>query len=227
MLEQFRSIINDLQDKTMVDYMRAGESLPEDEPDAFEGTPFDRIPEVKHTSEEQIELIIDQSRKILNACRNGSIGSDEGVYEALALPSEHVDPESFYAYKVGPVAATHDELQWNSAYRMDLETAYHHKSDAFREAASELQIPDTVGMKLGPDFIISAYRILYEHTEEAGRPMHPYRIRAEANVVLREGAYSQAFRYLNELPGVEPPSNGEAWEYVDATPEPTHEESHV
>jgi hypothetical protein len=82
-------------------------------------------------------------------------------------------------------------------------------------------------MKLGPKFIISAYRILYEHTEETGRPMHPYRIRAEANVVLREGAYSQAFRYLNELPGVEPPSNGEAWEYVDATPEPTHEESHV
>ena len=213
----------------MVDYMRAGESLPEDEPDAFEKTPFDRISNVKHTSEEEIDLIIDQSRKVLNAAkRNGSIGSDEGVYESLALPNEYVDPEAFYAFKVGPVVATHDELRWNSAYRMDLEAAEHHKSDTFREAASELQIPDTLGMKLGPDFIISAYRVLYEHTEETGRPIHPYRIRAEANVVLRESAYPQAFRYLNELPGVESPeTDGPAWVYIDESPEPNPEGSHV
>jgi hypothetical protein len=229
MLEQFRSIINDLQDKTMVDYMRAGESLPEDEPDAFEGTRFSRIPEVKHANEEELDVILSQARKILNAAkRNGSVSDDEAIQESLALPSEYVEPASFYAYKVGPVAATHDELQWTSAYRMNPEDAEHHKSDTFRKAASELQIPDTLEMKLGPKFIISAYRVLYEHTEETGRPIHPYKIRAEANVVLPERAYPQAFRYLNDLPGVEPPeTDGPAWVYVDESPEPNPEGSHV
>jgi hypothetical protein len=225
MLEPFRSIISDLQKKTMSEYMHAGESLPEDEPDAFEGTPFDRIPNVKHAGDEELDVILSQAEKIVRTTkRRGSIGSDESVYENLALPREFVDNESFYAYKVGPVAATHDELEWTSAYTMDLEDADHHKTDAFREAASELRVPD--GMKLAPKFIISAYRILYEHTEETGRPIHPYKIRAEANVVLRDRTYPRAFQYLNELPGVEPPSDGSAWEYVEE-PQPTQEEAHV
>jgi hypothetical protein len=228
MLEVFRSIVNDLKDKTMTDhnYMKAGESLPEEEPDAFEGTPFDRISNVKHANSEESDLIIGEATKVFNAAkRNGSIGSDEDVYQSLALPNEFVKNEGFYAYKVGPVAATHDELEWTSAYRMNLEDAEHHKSDTFREAASELQIPD--GLKLAPKFIISAYRILYEHTEETGRPIHPYKIRAEANVVLRESTYPHAFRYLNDLPGVEPPSDSDAWVYVDDESLAATEETHA
>jgi hypothetical protein len=227
MFEQFRSIISDLQKKTMTDhnYMKAGESLPEDEPDAFEKTPFDRIPNVQHANEEELDVILSQARKALNyAKRNDSVSDDETIQKALALPSEFVNRESFYAYKVGPVAATHDKLRWNSAYTMDMEEAEHHKSDAFREAASELQIPN--GLKSGPKFIISAYRILYEHTEETERPIHPYKIRAEANVILAKRSYPQAFKHFNKLPGVEPPSDGSAWEYVEE-PQATQEEAHV
>jgi hypothetical protein len=119
----------------------------------------------------------------------------------------------FYAHKVGPVAATCEGLTWKAAYSMDIETAPEPNSDAFREAASELQVPDNVAMELGPKFIQSAFRILYDHTAKTSRPIHPTKLKYEATVRLPERGYKQAFRFLNQLPGVEGPADSVAWEY--------------
>jgi hypothetical protein len=45
--------------------------------------------------------------------------------------------------------------------------------------------------------------------------MHPLQIQSEANVMLSERGYEQVYRYFDQLPGVEPPEDGEAWAYVE------------
>ena len=221
-------IIEIIKTELMTDYMKAGNELPEKEPDPFDSVPFKRIDEVKHTDGDRLETVLSQAKKIhRTAKRNGSIGTDESVKEALALPTEYTDRASYYAYRVGPVAETCDVLEWKSAYRMDIDEAVSIKSEEFREAASQLNIPNSVGLKLAPEFVKSAYRILKEHTEETGRPMHPYRLRTEANVILAERSYSLAFSYLNELPGVIEPTDGPAWEFVEQQATHTEQQSHV
>ena len=221
-------LIEIIKTELMTDYMKAGNELPEKEPDPFDSVPFKRIDEVKHKNGDRLETVLSQAKKIhRTAKRNGSIGSDKSVIESLATPTEYTNRESYYAYRVGPVAETCDVLEWKSAYRMDIDEAVSIKSEEFREAASQLNIPNSVGLKLAPEFVKSAYRILKEHTEETGRPMHPYRLRTEANVILAKRSYSLAFSYLNKLPGVIEPTDGPAWEFVEQQTTHTEQQSHV
>ena len=224
--ERASKYITKLRQK-MSDYMRAGEDASEPT-DPFEETPFNRIEEVKLSSDDWLDVILSQAEKIRSTAMNrGEITTDKAVIDALALPRETIDAETFYAYKVGPVAATCEDLAWKSAYTLDLEAAPEPNSEAFREAASELRVPNSAAMKLGPKFINSVFRILYEHTAETGRPIHPVRLKYDANVRLPERGYSQAFRFLNELPGVEPPADSVAWEYEQPESINSKEESHA
>ena len=225
--EQASKYITKLRQK-MSDYMRAGEDLPENDPDPFEETPFRRVEEVKLSSDDWLDVIIPEAEKIRStAQRRGPITSDDAVIDALALPRETIDAETFYAWKVGPVAATCDDLTWKSAYTLNLEDAPEPNSEAFREAASDLRIPNSAAMKLGPKFVSGAYRELYEHTVETGRPIHPVRLKYEANVRLPKRGYSQAFRFLNQLPGVEAPADSVAWEYEQPDSINSKEGSHA
>jgi len=211
----------------MSDYMRAGNDLDEQNP--FDETPFTRIPEVRITTDERIELILDEAEKIRRTCeQRGSIASDENVIQALGLPNEHTSAEAFYAYKVGAVAQTCDTISWNTAYRIDIDDAPAPGSDEFQEAASTLDIPDSRRFDLVPKFVRGAYRLLYEHVEDTGRPIHPHRLEADANVILTSGIYPQAYRYLNQLPGVIPPDeNAPAWAYIEEETASTPEQGHV
>ena len=217
MLEQFRSIKERLTNRTMTEYMRA--NTDKDEPtDPFEDTPFNRIPSAEGIKDEWVDTILTEANKIRKTARQrDGIESDTVVIDSLGKPNGDlwIDREGFYAHRVGPVAATCESLEWASAYTMDLDEAVSIKSEAFVEAASELRIPETRSLELAPKFIKSAYRILYEHTKETGRPMHPLQIQSEANVVLSERGYERVYRYFNQLPGVEPPEDGEAWAYVE------------
>jgi hypothetical protein len=229
MLEQFRSITERFRTKPMTEYMRA--NTDNDEPtDPFEDTPFNRIPPAEGIKDEWVDTILTEANKIRKtAQRDGEIQSDDAVIDSLGKPNGDlwVDREGFYVHRVGPVAATCDALEWTSAYTMDLDDAPHHKSDEFVAAASDLRIPDSRSLELAPKFIKGAYRVLYEHTKETGRPMHPLQIQSEVNVVLSERGYSQAYRYLNQLPGVEPPTDGGAWTHVEHEATTTGEQSHV
>jgi hypothetical protein len=222
--EQVSNYITKLKHK-MSDYMIAGEDASEPT-DPFEKTPFRRVEEVKQSSDDWLDVILSEAEKIRSTAQNaGEIQNDDAVIDALALPGEWVNAGSFYAYKVGPVAATCEDLAWKSAYTLDLEAAPEPNSDAFREAASELRIPK--GLRLGPKFVASCYRILYEHTTDTARPIHPIRLRGEANVRLSKSGYRQAFRHLNELPGVEAPADSVAWEYEQPDSINSKEESHA
>jgi hypothetical protein len=229
MLEQFRSIINNVTTTTMTEYMRA--NTDNDAPtDPFEDTPFTRIPPAEGIKDEWVETILTEANKIRKtAQRNGEIQSDDAVIDSLSKPSGDlwIDKTGFYINRVGPVAQTCDSLEWTAAYTMDLDDAPHYKSDEFVDAASELRVPDSRALQSVPKFIKGAYRVLYEHTKETGRPMHPLQIQSEVNVVLSDRGYSQAYRYLDELPGVEPPTDGGAWAYIEQNTATTGEQSHV
>lgn len=217
----------------MTEYMKAGNELPEEQPDPLDNTPFRDIEELRFTDGEDLRTVIEQAQKIhRTAKRNGSISDDDSVIESVTVPNEHIPRDSFYAYKVGALAQTCDSLQWNTVFDIDLTTAPQPDSDAFREAASELNIPDSIGLKLAPDFIRSAYRLLWDHKNNTGRPLHPHRLKADAEAVLKPRAYPRVFDYLGQLPGVTEPTEPPAWEYVDdEQPAPTEAgeeaESHV
>ena len=224
--EQVSNYVTKLKQK-MSDYMRAGEDASEPT-DPFEETPFNQISEVELSSDDWIDVILSEADKIRRTAKSrDSIASDDAVIDALALPREYIDSSVFYAYKVGPVAATCDDLTWKSAYTLNLEAAPEPNSNEFKEAASELRIPNSAALKLGPDFVVSAYRELYEHTVETDRPIHPVRLKYEANVRLPKRGYSQAFRFLNQLPGVEAPADSVAWEYEQPDSIDAKEESHA
>lgn len=215
----------------MTDYMRANNDASDEQTDPFNDTPFRRIPPAEGIKDEWVETILQGANKIHKAAKQrGNIEDEDAVIESLSKPSNDlwINKKGFYLNRVGPVAQTCDSLEWASAYTMDLDDAPHYKSDEFVDAASELRVPDSRALKLGPKFIKAAYRVLYNHTEATGRPMHPLRIKSETNVVLSDRGYSQAFRYLNELPGVEPPETGGlAWTYVEQDAATTGEQSHV
>ena len=219
--------INKLRQLMSKDYMRAGEDASEPT-NPFEETPFNRISEVELSSDDWIDVILSEADKIRRTAKSrDNIASDDAVIDALALPRETIDAETFYVHKVGPVAATCDDLTWKSAYTLNLEAAPEPNSNEFKEAASELRIPNSAALKLGPKFVASAYRELYEHTAETGRPIHPVRLKYEANVRLPERGYSQAFRFLNQLPGVEAPADSVAWEYEQPDSINSKEGSHA
>ena len=230
MLDRFRSIKQRLEPTPMTEYMRATSHAQDEEPDPFEETPFSRIPPAEGVKDEWVDTILTEADKIRKTARQrGGIDSDDAVIDSLGKPNGDlwIDKKGFYIHRVGPVAATCDRLEWQSAYTMDLDKAVSIKSEAFVEAASELRIPDSRSLELAPKFIKSAYRILYEHTKETGRPIHPLAIQAEANVMLSERGYEQVYRYFNQLPGVEPPEDGEAWAYVEQDAAPTEEQSYA
>lgn len=204
----------------MTDYMY---NNGQQEQDKFADTPFNRIDEIGFLSGDRLETAIQEATKIERAVtQRGTIATDERVIESLALPTEFTNAKSWYATVVAPIAQTSPDIAWRSAYTLDIEQAPEPDSEGFREAASELNIPNTKPMKYVPDFIRSAYRVLYNHVDEYDRPIHPYTLESEANAILTDRGYKQAHRYLGDLPGIEPPaSDGPAWAQIDPEQEAT------
>ena len=200
----------------MTDYMFNNHD--QQEQDKFTDTPFSRVDEIGTLSGERLETALQEARKIhRTADRRGTIANDEGIIESLALPTEFTDSESRYANVVGPIAETLTDLVWLSAYDMFVDIAPEPDSDEFKQAAAELNIPETRSTDLVPKFLREAYRVLYDHVAEHDRPMHPHRIESEVNTVLSARGYEQAYRYFKELPGVaEPNRNGPAWTLNDS-----------
>lgn len=202
--------------ETMTDIMFNNAN--QQEQSKFSDTPFRRVDEIGQLSGDRLETALQEARKIYRATdRNGTITTDESIIESLSVPSEHTDAENWYATVVGPIAETHNDLAWLSAYDLSLSSAPTPKSDEFEQAAAELNIPNSRATNLVPKFLRGAYRVLYNHVAEHGRPMHPYLIESEVNVVLTARGYEQAYRYFEQLPGVsEVNRNGPAWALNDS-----------
>jgi len=201
----------------MTDYMTSGNS--HDDPDPWDTVPFEPTYKLSPKSGQIPELARENATKIRDkVLRDGEIATDSAVVNGMKPLEGPQTRESAYYLTAGPLAATAEDIQWNTAFRFDPEEAPEFGSDDYFAAASELNIPDTPSMELVPKKVEKCYRELEKVTKQndCDRVMHPWELRS-IGPRLPDRAADRAFEYLAELPGVIPPEEtGPAWERVDA-----------
>lgn len=200
----------------MTDYMKPGET--HDDPDPWKDVPFTQLDKLENYGERKNALARENAERIREKLlRDGEIRTDDMVKEAMEPPADPQTRLAAYYLNAGPVAATVDGLEWNTAFRLDPDDAPTFGSDAYFEAASELSIPDTNRLELVPKKVEKCYKALEEATErnDGNRVMHPEELRS-IGPKLTDRAAERAFEYLAELPGVVPPKeSAPAWERID------------
>ena len=240
-MKLFESLITRLP--IMTDYMTQNDD--NDSTDPFETTEFDvtrtprlrTMPGDKATVEEyvieNVEKIYrtvksrdtintagpDETPQRVNKDRRGrmyEISTDHSVVRAMNVPSDRFDKRQMYYLYAGVIAAEIDELRWQSAYNLDMSEAVNPDSEEFVSVASKFNI-DTSNhrKKYLPRFIKAAYSTIYNRAESSGRPVHKWELEFELGSLLADYQYKDAYRYLERLPGVEPPSQTVAWEFVE------------
>ena len=227
----FKNIKRRLTTTIMTSYMTRDNS--HDDAGPFEDEGFkpggiagvDSNIETNRTSNKALEGAV----KIRNTVHSrGEIATDAVVEDACPVPEVGgTSHETMYYLNAGPVASTHPELRWASAWRLD-DDAPAYKSDAWKAEASELEIPEHE--EFMPKVVRSFYEYLEAVREEDGRPAHREELVSNSPALLRDRQYDKAFRYLEEFSGVVPPTrDGPAWERIDddATGEAATEGSHA
>ena len=236
LMQFFRSIIesayNRLQtkhDDTMSDYMTRGNAHDDPEPFAEEGFNDGGIHSL-NTGGPTAEKVLEGAIKIKTTLEGrGSINTDSSVEDAMPTATE-AQPRAYQYYaRCGPVASTHDDLHWRSAWRL-ADDAPAYKSDAWKTEASQLDIPEHDGFT--PKIVKRFYAYLEDIRDRDDRPAHREELIGEAaGVHARERQYDTAFRYLKQFDGIEPPArDGPAWVHVDereSVEQTATEESHV
>lgn len=202
---------------TMTDIMRPNSTV--EEPDPWEESPFKKLYNATDISDRKAELILQNAEKIRDkVLSSGSIAKDEAVEPAMGtLESAAHQPDSFYYRHCGPTAATAENVEWNTAFRIDPEEALEYRSDGWNEIASEFRIPDSRTYELVPKKIRVCYRTLEEYTErnDCVRYIHPEAFRWVGPQLTRNGL-DYAMDYLSEFPGViAPDPDKPAWEHTE------------
>lgn len=196
---------------TMTDYMTRGEDTTSDDP--FDNSPFSDFHKVS-TWSGKAELI-DYAERCLRALeRNGSMTDDE-MKAAAPKPDHQVLQDSLWAV-VAPVVATADSVEWNGAFSLTPD-APDYNSDEWRDAAAELEIPDSRRYELVPKAVSYSYRHLEKinRWNDEPRPCHTFELKSHSGVHIPDRRFEHVWDYLAELPGVNAPDEGHAWEHVE------------
>jgi len=200
------------------EYMTRGND--HDDTDPWDETPFTPTYQLRGVpSDRKHELARENAEKIRDkVLRSSSISSDSAVESAMGTLGTSHKSEIFYYHTCGPVAATADDVRWNSAFRVDLEKAPEPQSDEWRRVASEFNLTQQDERDLVPDKIVACYLQLVQKTEQndGDRAMHAEEL-ADYGPVIREKAHRPVFDCLSKVPGVDgPDSSKPAWEVIEA-----------
>jgi len=203
----------------MTDYMLRDS----DDTGPWDDTPFTPTYRLRgDPSDRKGELTRQNAKKIRDkVLRSDSITTDEAVETAMATLDRSHKPSAFYYHTCGPVAASADDVRWNSAFRIDLDVAPEPKSDEWERVASEFNLSQQDDRDLVPEKIVHCYHKLVEKTREndGDRAMHPGEL-ADYGPVVRDRPRQTAFDCLSQVPGVDgPDSSRPAWELVEADEE--------
>lgn len=214
---QFRAVaMLNLQStlEKMTDIMTEGEHV--DDPEKFEEHGFVKggIHELQADTPTG-DAVLEGAKKILNTTRKrGEIKTDSAVENAVpiaqTLTSAKQHSTQYYMY-TGPVAVRHPDLEWRTTYSL-AEDAPEYNTEEWNRAASELSIPE------GEDTLVKLVRGFWQHLEFCrdtdNRPAHAEELLYKAPAHVPSFKSDRAFRYLEQLPGVNPPEDGPAWVYV-------------
>jgi hypothetical protein len=162
------------------------------------------------------KTVLSGAKKILrHAKENGSIETDRAVENAVPIEQSLTsaqDREAVYYCRVGPVASRHPDLEWRTTYSL-ADDAPEYNSYEWNRAASELSIPEKE--ELLPKLVRGFWQHLEYCRDTDNRPAHAEELLYEAQALVPRFKSDRAFRYLEQLPGVEPPADdGPAWLYT-------------
>lgn len=199
---------------TMTSFMNRGNDVEESTSNPFDETPFEPYNRIHgRNDKEQIATYANNAFRHLK--RNETATDDELRNAAIDASRQTLAPAMWTV--VAPLLANAETVNWNGGYSLPAD-APGHKSDEWREAASQLNIPDTRSYDGVPKAVSSAYHHLEKITIRNGGPRscHPKELELNARIHLPERRYAKAWDYLADLPGVVSPDEAEPdWEYVD------------
>jgi hypothetical protein len=124
---------------------------------------------------------------------------------------------AFYKIEVAPVVATADDVTWNSAFRMDLDAAPAHKSEEWKDIASDFRLSERDAERGIPSSVSCAYSHLETLTErdDGDRAVSPEELRNNGPRVS-DRAFDQVVELLATFPGVDAPDDdAPVWELSD------------
>jgi hypothetical protein len=203
-------------DTNMTEYMKSGKSI--DPPDPWGESPFEQLDNLRGVPSEKLqETIRTNAGKIRSkTLRTGEIRTDEAVEPAMSQHATDQVPELIYYRRAGPIADSAEDIRWNTTYRLAPD-APTFKSEAWKEAAAALDIPDSNRTELVPELVTVWYSALDTRRQIHDRieAIHPEELK-RIDPCVSGGGYRRAFEYLEALPGVEAPDkDAPAWENVD------------
>jgi hypothetical protein len=204
----------------MTDFMKHDTST--DEPGPFANTPFEEYDQIRTWNDK--ERLVNHATNALRHLKQHKTATDKDLRNAAIAGNDHqLLKEGLWA-KVAPLLATAENVEWADSFSLEAD-APEHNSDEWKQAASELEIPDTRSHDLVPKSVGASYRHLEKLTQRNGypRPAHQFELERNCGVHMTDRGYRKVWQYLEELPGVDAPADTPAWEYVDTT-EATSEE---
>lgn len=214
----------------MTDYMIRGNSV-EEETDPWNESPFTKTWELAgDPGEKKPEKALQNAKKIRDkTLRAGSISSDSAVEPAMDTLSGSHTPAAFYYRVCGPVAASADDVEWNTAFRVDLTEAPELHSEEWKEVVSEFNLSHRAEDNMVPKKIKSCYGALLKKTKrnDGKRAIHPEELDLHGPVI-RDRDRRTAFEHIAKLPGVDGPDNSTpAWERSETAATAQETESHA
>ena len=193
----------------------------------WESTPFTPTSELRAKTSESIEQVTKRGAsrlyEELTTARDGQLDEVRTNWFDTGDLAGYT-PTNLYFYEIGATVATADGVSWNAAFTMDLEEAPSFKSEAWKDMASEFQLTEFEADKGTESMIMCAYNALEKMTKRNGgfRAVHPKELRTKGPRI-KDRYFELAMTCLAECDGVNGPTDGPAWSYVD--PERTDTEA--
>jgi len=206
----------------MRDYMIRGNDVESEEPTVWEGTPFTPTVKLESKGNDTLNEYVRKgaTRVYEELQRHGELDEVRtGWFEIKPTAYRGSTKPTFYRLEVGPVVAAADDVEWTSAFQMDLETAPAFKSEEWKAVASEFQLSERAEKDCIPSVITCAYSALEKHTKrnDGVRSMHPYELRNHTPAV-KDRHFDRAMDLLATFPGVDGPADGApVWELIDGS----------
>lgn len=204
----------------MTRYMRSGEDLEPHNPIEDSDVPIELTHRLETlTDTERLRAVRENVEKIYRAAKSQPIEDDEKVVSAMSLIWSPQSKEECYHFNIAPIAARIDDIEWNTAFRVDFAETVAVGSNEFLEVASGFSIPDTSRYDLVPEFVAASYRRMNKLAKRNGgyTYIHPYELEATGKTpYISTRACGYATEYISKLPGITPPeSTGPAWQIVE------------
>ncbi len=209
-MEPFRRLFDRFtDDEDMSDIIKADDST-----DLIDESPFSTFDKLERHSKR--EKLIEWAENALRVLKRNGTATDESLRDAALAGHSRQQLQTKFWPTVAPLIATADPVEWTGYVEMS-EDAPESNTDAWRDAAGQLEIPDTSRYDGVAKAVRGSYRYLKKvnRWNDGPRRVHPTELRWNCGVRMPDRRWPFVLEYLDELQWiVMPDGDGPTWAYA-------------